>query len=112
MTDTTRLRRAIEPILERCLDFFGEDDLDPESSEAMPVVIKNRWVYALRAALAARPDSPTLDVERLARALTVLRVRLEAAALAGKPVWQDDASFAETIAHEYAALAPSSEDER
>lgn len=62
MTDTTRLRRAIEPILERCLDFFGVDDLDPESSEAMPVVIKNRWVYELRAALSEEAPAP-LDVE-------------------------------------------------
>lgn len=47
------LREAAQVILDRCLDFFGGDDLDPESSEAMPVVIKNRWVYDLRAALAA-----------------------------------------------------------
>jgi hypothetical protein len=46
---------AAQPILDRCLDFFGPDDLDPESSEAMPVVIKNRWVYALRAALEEKP---------------------------------------------------------
>lgn len=45
------LAEAAAPILDRCLDFFGADDLDPESSEAMPVVIKNRWVYALHAAL-------------------------------------------------------------
>ena len=45
------LESAARPILDRCLDFFGDDDLDPESSEAMPVVIKNRWVYALRAAM-------------------------------------------------------------
>ena len=63
MTDTTRLRRAIEPILERCLDFFGVDDLDPESSEAMPVVIKNRWVYELRAAL----SEEAVPVETTAR---------------------------------------------
>lgn len=44
---------AAAPILERSLDFFGPDDLDPESSEAMPVVIKNRWAYDLRVALDA-----------------------------------------------------------
>ena len=47
------VREAAEPILDRCLDFFGSDDLDPESSEAMPIVIKNRWAYDLRAALDA-----------------------------------------------------------
>lgn len=59
---TAALREAAEPILDRCLDFFGADDLDPESSEAMPVVIKNRWVYALRAALAA--DGAAGETER------------------------------------------------
>ncbi len=53
--EIVRLREAARPILDRCLDFFGADDLDPESSEAMPVVIKNRWVYALRAALKKKP---------------------------------------------------------
>ena len=47
------LRVAAQPILDRALDVFDPDDLDPESSLAMPVTLKARWVYALRAALDA-----------------------------------------------------------
>ena len=61
LTGDERLREAAQAILDRCLDFFDADDLDPESSEAMPVVIKNRWVYALRAALALLSEEPDRD---------------------------------------------------
>ena len=45
------LREAAQAILDRALDFFDDDDLDLESSLAMPVVLKARDVAALRAAL-------------------------------------------------------------
>lgn len=52
------LPEAAQAILDRALDVFDPDDLDPESSLAMPVTLKARWVYALRAALAAHAEGP------------------------------------------------------
>lgn len=105
------LREAAQVILDRCLDFFGADDPDPDSSEAMPVVIKNRWVYNLRAALAARPDSPTLDVERLAQAMhgsyerdpTMTRIEWDDLGDAEKRMWR---RHAKEVRDRYAADTP------
>lgn len=51
MTTIDTLVAAAQVILDRCLGFFEEADLEADSSLAMPVVIKARDVYALRAAL-------------------------------------------------------------
>jgi len=43
---------AAQPIIDAAIDIFPEEWIDPESSMAMPVTLRGRDVFALRAALA------------------------------------------------------------
>jgi len=49
------LVEAAQPIIDAAIDIFPEEWIDPESSMAMPVTLRGRDVFALRAALAATP---------------------------------------------------------
>ena len=46
---------AAQPIIDAAIDIFPEEWVDPESSMAMPVTLRGRDVFALRAALKETP---------------------------------------------------------
>ena len=110
MTPETALREAAADLYRLARDGHGHDETHTADwPSCLPAhIAMARYRKAIAAYDAAVPDAPpAIDVERLARAMAIAADLARRAA--PRRGWAKQAA---SIAHEYAALAPSSEDER